>query len=179
MIIINDTGGFQEISQVLKRFGKTTENARKKYREFIEEGISTTIEEDLLSNLRANNNGKQSKDSSGCWVIGDAEFQKSVLKKDAQNRVTLAHYLKQGISLNDVLKATAKETGIDARLILHQSKRTPQAKARMIFCFRARELGFPTLETGNFLGIQQAAVSNASRQGAILAKNDILDWKLK
>ena len=179
MIIINDNGGFQEISQVLKRFGKTTDDARKKYREFIEEGITTTIEEDLLSNLRANNNGKQSKDTSGCWIIGDTEFQKSVLKKDAQNRVTLAQYLKKGISLNDVLKVTAEETGIDARLILHQSKRTPQAKARMIFCFRARELGFPTLETGNFLGIQQAAVSHAARQGAALTKKDKLEWKLK
>jgi putative transposase len=179
MIMINDNGGFQEISQVLKRFGKTTGYARKKYREFIEEGIITTIEKDWLSNLRANNNGKQSKDTSGYWVIGDAEFQKSVLKKDAQNRVTLAQYLKQGISLNDVLKVTAEETGIDVRLILHHSKRTPQAKARMIFCFRARELGFPTLETGNFLGIQQAAVSHAAHQGAALAKKDKLEWKLK
>ena len=41
--------------------------------------------------------------------------------------------------------------------------------ARMIFCFLAWELGFPTLETGIFLGIQQAAVSNAARIGASLA----------
>jgi hypothetical protein len=80
--------------------------------------------------------------------------------------------------LNDVLKVTSNETGIDKHLILHQSKRTLQAKAHMIFCFRARELGFPTRETGIFLDIQQAAVSNAARRGAIFAKEDNIVWKL-
>ncbi len=35
----------------------------------------------------------------------------------------------------------------------------------MVFCYAARSLGFPTKEVGAFLGIQQAAVSNAGRKG--------------
>jgi len=178
MIMKNDTGGFQEIRQVLKRFGKNTEEGKKRYREFIEEGITTTLEEDLLSPLRASNMGKQDKDTSGYWVIGDVEFQRSILKKDAQNRIMLAQYKKQGISLKDVLTVTAEEMGIDEQLILHQSKRTPQANARMIFCYLARELGFPTRETGDFLSIRQAAVSHAARHGAVIAKKENIKWKL-
>ena len=176
MIMNNENGGFQEIGQVLRRFGQRNEEAKRKYREFIEAGLDTNLEEDFLSHLRASNRGKQDKDASGCWIIGDAAFQKSVLEKDAQNRLTLAPYKKRGISLNDVLKATAEKTAIDENLILLQSKRTPSANARKIFCFFARALGFPTLETGNFLGIQQAAVSNAAREGAVLAKKMKIVW---
>jgi hypothetical protein len=61
---------------------------------------------------------------------------------------------------------------VDEAMVLCQSKRTPAAAARMILCFFARELGFPTIETGNFLGIQQAAVSHAARKGAELAREE-------
>jgi hypothetical protein len=52
----------------------------------------------------------------------------------------------------------------------------PQTKARMVFCFFARNLGFPTRETGLFLGIQQAAVSNAARKGLELAGKMKVMW---
>ena len=49
-------------------------------------------------------------------------------------------------------------------LILKQSRRTRQSKARMIFCSIAISLGFPTRKMGDILGIQQAAISNAGRK---------------
>jgi chromosomal replication initiation ATPase DnaA len=105
------------------------------------------------------------------------DFQKSVIENDRQNRLMLARCRRENISLDDVLKATSRKTGVGAHLIRQKSKRTPQAEARMIFCFLARELGFPTLETGSFLGIQQAAVSNAARTGAVLAKKRGIGWE--
>jgi hypothetical protein len=179
MILKNDTSGFQEITQVLKRFGKSPEEAIKRYREFLEEGISTPPKDDFISHLRASNNGKQDKNSIGYWVIGDAAFQRTVLEKDAQNRIAIAQYIKHDIVLDDVLKETAKLMEIDHRLILKRSKRTPQASARMLFCFFARQLGFPTRETGNYLGIQQAAVTNAARQGSAIAQKNNFSWKQK
>jgi putative transposase len=177
MIMKNDRGGFQEIIQILRRFGKNNEEARNRYREFIGEGIATELDADLLLKLRENNSGKRERNSPGCWVIGDAAFQKSVLEKDIQNRLTLTQHIKNGISLNDVLMVTARQMRVDENLILEKSKRTPQAKARMVFCFFAKRLGFSTMETGNFLGIQQAAVSNAARKGAVIAKQENISWK--
>jgi Transposase and inactivated derivatives len=175
-IMENENDGFQEIRQVLRRFGKTTVEARRKYREFIEAGIGNNEDENFLSSVRAGNAGKRDKNTADCWVLGDADFQKSVFEKDVQNRLTLARYRREGISLKDVLRATARKTEVEEKLILCKSKRTPQAAARMIFCFLARELGFPTIETGNFLGIQQAAISNAARNGAVLAQKLKITW---
>jgi putative transposase len=176
-IMENANNGFQEVNQVLRRFGKTTGEAQKKYREFIKDGVGVSSEEEFLSAVRASNTGRRGKDASHFWVIGDAAFQKSVFKKDTQNRLTLARYKKEGISLEDVLKKTARKTEVNEKLILCKSKRTPQAAARMIFCYLARELGFPTRETGTFLGVQQAAVSNAARYGAVLAHKQKICWE--
>ena len=175
-IMANESNGFQELKQVLRRFGKTTEEARMKYREFIEAGIAADTEEAFLSAIRASNEGRRSRNASEYWIIGDADFQKSVLEKDSQNRLALARHRRERITLDDVLSATAAKTNVDARLILQRSKGTPHSAARMIFCFIARELGFPTRETGVFLGIQQAAVSNAARKGAAIAQKRKIVW---
>ena len=177
MIMKNETSGFQEINQVLRRFGKTTADGLAKYREFIEAGLSANEDDEIFSSIRANNAGTRNRNSAGSWVIGDSDFQRLVIEKDRQNRLMLARCRRDGISLDDVLKKTAEKTGVEEQQIMCRSKRTPQAEARMVFCFLARELGFPTLITGKFLGIQQAAVSNAARKGAVLAKDGNIAWK--
>jgi hypothetical protein len=40
----------------------------------------------------------------------------------------------------------------------------------MVFCYLAGEPGFPTLETGNFFGIQQAAVSKVAGMVSVLVE---------
>ncbi|MBN1128855.1 MAG: transposase [Chitinispirillaceae bacterium] len=169
-IMENDGNGFQEIQQVVRRFGKRIDVARKRYREFIAAGVSEKGDDAILRMIRANNAGKRDRNTSGLWVIGDAAFQKAVIEKDAQIRLTVARHQREGLSLDDVLNEIARKTGLDAGLIKAISKRTPQALARKIFCYRARMLEYSTMEIGRFLGIQQAAVSNAARQGAALAK---------
>jgi hypothetical protein len=86
-------------------------------------------------------------------------------------------YKREGISLEDVLRGTAGLMGIEPKLCLNKSKRTPQAQARKIFCHFAGEFGFSTIDTGNFLDIQQAAVSNVARKGADIVKQCGLFWK--
>jgi hypothetical protein len=126
--------------------------------------------------VRAGNAGRRAKDNVARWVVGDAAFQKSICEKDAHNRLTIARCRKEGITLEDVLRATAMKTDVDSGLILCKSKGTPHSSARMVFCFLAGGLGFPTRETGNFLGIQQAAVTNAARKGALIAKKLKIAW---
>ena len=113
------------------------------------------------------------------WVIGDATFQKSVLLKEQKHRLTLARYRREGISLHDVLKNVSEKMKVDAQQILRRSTRTLQADARMAFCYIAQELGFPTREVGAMLGIQQAAVTNASRKGSVIVKENNIEWDCK
>ncbi len=92
------------------------------------------------------------------------------MQKDTANRLTLSVYKKQGLELEDLLKKVSQKMDVSEELILRRSKRTRQVDARMVFCYVAGMLGFPTRETGAFLGIQQAAVTNAGRKGERIVK---------
>ena len=175
-IVENNLNVFLAVKQVLQRFSRDTRTARDKYQEFISAGIGSEANDKVVKFVRANNSNKQDSNTSGCWVIGDPEFQQMVLKKDQTNRLTLARYRKENITLEYVLKKISSALSIEEDLILHQSKRTVQADARKIFCHIARSLGFPTITIGTFLGIQQAAVSNAARKGHVLVKKMKFEW---
>jgi len=169
-ILMGDAkNGFQETREVLRRFGKSASAARRNYRNFLNSGLGSDEHDDLISLVRDNNSGKRDRNYAGYWVIGDAAFQKSVYDKALTNRITVARYKRDGITLDDLAKAISKKMEIDDVLIRFPSKKTPYADARKIFCLLASTAGFPSLEIGYFLGIQQAAVSHAARKGVPLA----------
>jgi hypothetical protein len=91
--------------------------------------------------------------------------------------LTLARCKKEGVSLDNLANLVAGKLDLDARQILLSSKRTLQTEARMVFCFLARQLGFPSIETGKYLGIGQAAVSCAARKGELLSQKHDIFWK--
>jgi putative transposase len=175
-IVHNEMNGFQEIRQVLRRFGKTYSAARKNYLAYIKAGIGNDNSDCFVSAVRASNEGSSDKNKTECWVIGDADFQKSVLAKAAQTRLSLARYKREGIELKDVLQMICRRIGIGEHEMMARSTRSIQAEARMVFCYFASSLEFPTIETGRFLGIGQAAVSHAARKGKKIADQRKLDW---
>jgi len=164
------TNDFQETHAVLRRFGRTPDLARRNYLDFLIQAIEAQEPDPFLDTVRAGNANKKDRNAPERWVIGDPEFQKSVLQRDRTNRLTLARYKKEGLTLDGLATVIAKKTGVRKDLILRRSKRTMHADARMILCHHAIALGFPTREIGAFLGIQQAAVSNAARKGEMIAK---------
>jgi len=160
---------FQDTWTVLKRFGKNVTSARKNYLRFLTENLSD-IDDTIITLIRENNAGTRNRNRPECWVIGDPEFQKMILKKDRDKRCTITRFKKEGWSLDHLLEIISEKMEIPPRLLLQVSKRTTHAQARKIFCYLARALDFSTRDIGNYLGIQQAAVSNAARKGMMLAQ---------
>lgn len=173
-LVKNENNGFQEIRQVLRRFGKAPAPAAEAYLQYIQSGLEHN-DEDVISMVRASNEGTYGKDKPERWAIGDAAFMQTVFKADALNRLAIARYKRERVSLEDLLRMTAEKAGVKEELILMRTKRTLHAKARMLFCFLAGTFGFPTLETGRFLGIGQAAVSNSARKGMMVAREMKID----
>ena len=101
-IMENGKHEFQETRQVLQRFGKSIEEAKNNYRDFLTDGITGEETDDLLRTIRENSTGKRGRNYSGLWVIGDIAFQKLVYADAQNNRVTLARYKRDGISLDEL-----------------------------------------------------------------------------
>ncbi|MBD3421397.1 MAG: hypothetical protein GF398_14870 [Chitinivibrionales bacterium] len=165
---------FQDSKTVQKRFGKTPSSARAAYEQMLRKQLHTPVEDDLTGNVRRSNKGTKSKTSPEIWVIGDAKFQKSVIKKDIDQKLTIARFKREGIDLHGLLVRVASKMNVPEELIVFASKRTAQAEARKVFCYFAGMLQFPTRQTAAFLGIQQAAVTNAARQGRIIVQQSSL-----
>jgi REP element-mobilizing transposase RayT len=176
-IMYNEENGFQDIRTVLKRFGKTKSLACRNYDTFMRAGIGNDDAEEFTRAVRASNESVSDKDKVECWVIGDKDFQQSVLEKAKENHLSLARYRREGIDLKDLLILTSEKTGIAEHEILTRSKRSAQADARMVFCCFAVALEFPTFEIGRFLGIGQAAVSHAARKGRVIAREKGISLK--
>ena len=162
---------FQNTGAVLRRFGRNTTAARERYGAFIEQGLIAPDESDVAWWLRRGNSDRRDADDPACWVIGDSEFQKVVLQHDRERRLTIARYRAEGWTLKRVASHTAQLFGTKPELITRTSKRTVHADARKVFCFFARQLQFPTRETGDFLGIQPAAVSLSAHKGEEVARS--------
>ncbi len=160
---------FQSTTPVLNRFGKSSQSSRGKYEQFLQDALDKSDGTPLLDHIRNSNAGKRNSAAPELWVIGDQDFQKTVLKKDQEKKCTIAAYKKLGLEFDDLLKKVCRVMEVSEELVIQKSKRTHQAKARMVLCYYAMLLGIPTREIGENLGIQQAAVSNASRKGKCIA----------
>ncbi len=161
---------FQETRTVLRRFGRTASEGRRAYARFMQEGLVEQGASTVVDTIRMNNAGTTERTTPDCWVMGDSEFQKAVLRRDHENRLTIARFCKSGLTLETLLRAVAERFGLLEDVVLRVSKRTDAASARKVFCCLACQAGFPTRETGAFLGIQQAAVSSSARKGQNIVK---------
>jgi len=168
---------FQDITAVLRRFGRATTEAREKYRQFIEDGIQR-IDHELIETVRANNQGKENVHHTGCWVIGDPAFVRKVIESDQKRRVRLAAYTRTGRSLGDIASRVAEETGLTVEEILRRSRLTRGAQARKAFAFICRRIyEYPVAEIGRYLGITGPAASICIRKGAeAVEKLNLRHW---
>ena len=68
-------------------------------------------------------------------------------------------------------KRVSQAMKVSGEQVLKHSKRTDHAEARKVLFYYASMPGIPSKETGEYLGMQQAAVSHASRKGGYIAKD--------
>lgn len=160
---------------VLRRFGETKEKAMQEYRKFMANGIGA-IDDDLVKTIRLSNEGRAHTHNPGCWVIGDAEFVKQAMASDKANRIRLARYRIEGVTLSSLAKRFAKAADITEGELQRRSRGT---KWRKVFAFLSRrEYGFSIAEIGRYLGVSGPAVSIAADHGAALVKSEASLGKL-
>jgi hypothetical protein len=98
----------------MRCFGGTVAEARKKYREFLIEGItSDTNEGTLIDLVRKSNAGKEGGRSVSCWVIGDQEFVKKALSSTEMRRLRKSMFERDGRSLEHLAETIGGKFGID------------------------------------------------------------------
>jgi chromosomal replication initiation ATPase DnaA len=167
---------FQDIVPVLRRFGKTNLQARKNLRSFLAEGLEKSTPNMVVDIIRKSNTGESDIHQTGCWVIGDQEFVKSVLDADKEHRLRIAEYCKNGVTLEVAARKVADHYNITVTQLLTRSRLTVTAEARKVFAYGCRSfLGFPVNAIGKYLGVTGPSASTCIKNGEVLATSLKID----
>jgi hypothetical protein len=171
---------WQAVDAVLAFFDRKTKTAQRRYRRFLEDGISRGKRPELTGGglLR----------SAGGWgmlksmrrmgehlkgderILGDTAFVKEVLDAaqeqfDHRYRMSAA-----GITFDSIIERVATHFGMTIENVLSPGKQPQRVRARSAVAFLAvRQLGMTGTEVGRRLGISQSAVSRAVARGESLA----------
>lgn len=166
----------QNVESVLQRFGRSTGQARRLYREFVADGIGMGQRSDLVG-IRPP--GTVARDDGA--VDGEPEpmpFDPRILgSSDFVERVRSHEELRERIdetlSLSALVLRVASKAGLEPEQIIRPSKARLPAAARAVACFlavnRYRHRGS---DVGQFLGLSPAGVTMAMRRADRLAKTD-------
>jgi REP element-mobilizing transposase RayT len=163
---------WQDRDYVLRYFGQTEREAKKRYVSFVSKGIEEGSRPDLVGGglLRTVGGWKGLKDlrDSGERVRGDerilggSEFVERVLRESDEEWEKKSLLRQRGVNLERLLEKFAGRFGVDSEDLKSGSKVSTVAKARAVLCYLGvRKLGLTSVTMSKELGISPSAVSKA------------------
>jgi hypothetical protein len=163
---------WQDRDYVLRYFGQTEREAKKRYGSFVSKGIEEGSRPDLVGGglLRTVGGWKGLKDlrDSGERVRGDerilggSEFVERVLRESDEEWEKKSLLRQRGVNLKGLLEKVAGRFGVDSEDLKSGSKVSTVAKARAVLCYLGvRKLGLTSVTMSKELGISPSAVSKA------------------
>ena len=177
---------WQTTDTVLSLFGSKVAHARKKYREYVAEGVELGMQGKLTGGglIRSAGGwmGVQQLRKSGSFqksderILGDGDFVESVLAEAEEALSRRYAYKAQGIGIDHLLQAVASFTGLEPEEMIGPSKSRSIVRARILFCYIAmREMGLPAVDVAKRLKISLPTVSVAAQKGRQLVRIEELD----
>jgi putative transposase len=160
----------QRTAEILRYFGRRLKGARRRYRDYVAEGISRGRRDELVGGgLRrslklAGAGGMQEYDER---ILGSGEFVEELKKVEG-----LADRLPSAMPVKEVIEKMAAffSIGVDDLRKRVKEKRVVEAR-NMISYFAVRELGHNGAEVAKLLNVTRSAVSIAAGRGEQIIRN--------
>jgi hypothetical protein len=164
------------IEDVLKYFGKSLKEARRRYRVFVEKGIKQGRRTDLQGGGLVRSSGgdkagllgqkKEEREKGDARILGSGDFVSATLH---QSEKLLGRKYGPKKSIDDLIKVVAEESGLSPELICSGSRKTRISNARSIVAHMAiEEIGHSATDVAKHLGIRQTSVLQSVKKGKIL-----------
>ncbi|VAW32759.1 protein of unknown function DUF1568 [hydrothermal vent metagenome] len=169
----------QAIDEVLLLFGKRRKESRRKYRQFLSDGISQGRRPELVGGgLRRSRKADNGQDECAVFddrILGSGEFVER-LRLETDIRTIMP----PRVSLQKTREIICELFEVPPESIYHRSRGGPVSEVRAVFCYTAiRWLGMKGVEVGEFLSMGSSAVSRSMYRGEqILHENKPLQKHL-
>jgi hypothetical protein len=174
---------WQDTEYVLGQFGREGATARKRYRDYVKEGIEKGRRPELvggglirslggwraIEGVRKENTRLKGDER----ILGESGFVLEALR-EAEERFDRRERLRgKGYDLKKLARKAAKLFGVAPEGIFSGTKTPKEVQARSVFCYWAvRELGMSATEVAKQLGLTQPAVSISVRRGEKIAEDE-------
>jgi putative transposase len=179
---------WQDRDYVLKYFGQTEREARKRYVSFVSEGIEQGRRPDLVGGglLRAVGGWQGLKDLRETGekvraderILGGSDFVERVLREAGEEWEKRSRLRQRGMGLEQLLQRVATRFGVDSEELRSGSKIPSVSKARAVLCYLGvRKYGFTSGSISKELGISSSGVSRAIARAQITGECDDFDDK--
>jgi putative transposase len=173
---------WQDTDYILRFFSKTDLSARRRYAEFVAEGIAQGKRPELIGGGLIRSVGgwsavKALRKAGGYQkgderILGDGEFVEKVLGQAEESLQRKDHLKARGYDFEKVVRRVAELTGLTHAEVLALGKHKKVIEARSLLCFWAvRELGISQTQLSRVFRISQPAVSMAVSRGERLAED--------
>jgi len=183
---------WQDIDYVLKRFGKRVGQSRKRYREFVQQGIEQGRRPELVGGglVRSLGGWKAIKALRGIGerikgderILGDGDFVESILRAGNERLERRAFLQAMGYDFERLVKRVAALFEMPLTEVLREGKYARTVEARSVLCFWAnRELGISTVELAKRLKIAQPTVTQSVARGekVVVEKRFLMSTDMK
>ncbi|MBF0552802.1 MAG: transposase [Deltaproteobacteria bacterium] len=173
--------GWQDTESVLILFARSEHEARTRYRDFVQSGLSMDKRPELTGGGLVRSAGgwsgiqalRRMKDhmKSDERILGDSGFVESALA-NAREAMERKYKLKnQGCDLAAIFTRVSRIFNISEARIKSSGKEPERVRAKSVAAYWAvKELGLAGTEVGNELCLTQSAVSRAVRRGEEIAR---------
>ena len=175
---------WQDLGEVLGRFGKETRAQRKEYVSFLREGLGQEAPDLDLGGqglIRALGGLWEGEGIPGVGIrrrvgeetlAGSEEFVQKVLAEVKERDDRRSRLKRMGWTTAKVLARAGDVVGIKGRMIRGAGKEPRQSRGRALASkWLVEDLGRTTVEVGRELRVSQPAVVGAMRRGRILEKD--------
>lgn len=149
----------QDVESVLGYFGRRIDEARRRYRLFVKDGVTQGRRDDLV--------GRRSISvaviPAGLFdtrILGDSDFiERLRLEEPLRERIEVK------VPLQEIVEKTAKQFGIPECVLSSASRAPVVVKARAIACHLALSAGHPAAGVGRYLSMSRFGVCAAAIRG--------------
>jgi hypothetical protein len=139
---------FQDTQTVLKRFGRTSQDARVKYIEFLMEGLRIDFEDDKLIGL----------------------VEQAVASAEA-NHLRISRFEREGGSIENIVAKICRKFDITPELLKERHRGDAASDARKVLAYiAAKKFRAPLMVIADYLGVGRTAASAMSRSGREIVK---------
>jgi len=167
---------WQDTRFVLRRFGQRLGPARRRYRDFVTQGLPQGPRPDLIGGGLVRSAGGWSlvkamrRAGAGMKgderILGDSDFVLKVLAEAEEQWARQHRRRAAGVDLEQVVRRVTELLGVSAADVWAPGKLRQRVQARSLMCYWAvRELGYSMTAVARKVGISAAAVSQSVARG--------------